>query len=131
MPAFGVYPALTMLALPIFVVLALISGLGVSLWLSALDVKYRDVKHILPFLVQVWMYTSPIIYPSAIVPRVLLPVYALNPMVGVVDGFRWALTGHGEPPVLAAAISGAVGLVFLTSGAMFFRRIERTFADTI
>jgi len=131
MPFFGVVPSLTILAMPIFVVLALVSGLGVSLWLSALDVKYRDVKHVLPFLVQVWMYASPIIYPSAMVPRRVLPLYALNPMVGAVEGFRWALTGYGEPPVLAAVISAIVGLLLLASGVMFFRRIERTFADTI
>ena len=131
MPFFGVVPSLTVLAMPVFVLLALVSGLGVSLWLSALDVKYRDVKHVLPFLVQVWMYASPIIYPSTMVPRKALPVYALNPMVGAVEGFRWALTGYGEPPVLAAVISGIVGLLLLASGVMFFRRIERTFADTI
>lgn len=131
MPFFGVIPSLTILAAPLFAVLALVSALGVSLWMSALDVQYRDVKHVLPFLVQVWMYASPIIYPSAMIPAVLQPVYALNPMVGAVEGFRWALTGRGDPPVLLAAISGVVGLLFLTSGAMFFRRTERTFADTI
>jgi lipopolysaccharide transport system permease protein len=131
MPLFGVFPSLTLLAMPVFAVLALVSGLGVSLWLSALDVKYRDVKHILPFLVQVWMYASPIIYPVTMVPRTLRPVYGLNPMVGAVEGFRWALTGHGEPPVLLAVISGIVGLLLLGSGVMFFRRVERTFADMI
>ncbi|MGE3271792.1 MAG: ABC transporter permease [Chloroflexota bacterium] len=131
MPFFGVVPSLNVLAMPIFVLLALVSGFGVSLWLTALDVKYRDVKHVLPFLVQVWMYASPIIYPSTMVPRSVLPLYALNPMVGAVEGFRWALTGYGEPPILASAISAGVGLLFLASGVMFFRRIERTFADTI
>jgi lipopolysaccharide transport system permease protein len=131
MPFFGVVPSVTILATPVFVALALVSALGVSLWLSALDVKYRDVKHILPFLVQVWMYASPIIYPSTMIPSSLQPVYGLNPMVGAVEGFRWAMTGRGEPPLLLVAISGIVGLLFLASGAMFFRRTERTFADTI
>lgn len=131
MPFFEVIPSLTILALPLFVVLALVSSLGVSLWLSALDVQFRDVKHVLPFLVQVWMYATPIIYPSTMIPAALQPVYALNPMVGAVEGFRWAMTGRGEPPVLLAVISGVVGLLLLISGAMFFRRIERTFADTI
>ena len=131
MPFFGVFPSPTMLAVPVFVVLALVSGLGVSLWLSALDVKYRDVKHILPFLVQVWMYASPIIYPISMLPPSMQPIFALNPMVGAVEGFRWALTGRGEPPLLLALISAIVGLLFLTTGALFFRRIERTFADTI
>ena len=131
MPFFGVIPSLTILAMPLFVVLALVSSLGVSLWLSALDVQFRDVKHVLPFLTQVWMYATPIIYPSTMIPTALQPVYALNPMVGAVEGFRWAITGQGEPPVLLAVISGIVGLLFLVSGAMFFRRTERTFADTI
>jgi lipopolysaccharide transport system permease protein len=131
MPSFDVFPSSAILAAPLFVVLALVSALGVSLWMSALDVQYRDVKHVLPFLVQIWMYASPIIYPSTMVPTAVRPVYALNPMVGAVEGFRWALTGRGEPPVLLAVISGIVGLLFLASGAMFFRRTERTFADTI
>ena len=131
MPFFGVFPSLTILAAPLFVMLALVSGLGVSLWLSALDVKYRDVKHVLPFLVQVWMYASPVIYPTTMIPPSLQPVFALNPMVGAVEGFRWSLTGRGDPPLLLAAVSLVVGLLFLASGAMFFRRVERTFADTI
>jgi lipopolysaccharide transport system permease protein len=131
MPFFGVFPSPTILAAPLFVVLALVSGLGVSLWLSALDVKYRDVKHVLPFLLQVWMYASPIIYPSTMIPTFLRPVFALNPMVGAVEGFRWALTGRGDPPLLLAVVSGIVGLLLLATGAMFFRRVERTFADTI
>jgi lipopolysaccharide transport system permease protein len=131
MPFFGVTPSLTLLALPLFVILALVCSLGVSLWLSALDVRFRDVKHVLPFLTQVWMYATPVIYPSAMIPGWLRPIYALNPMVGAVEGFRWAMTGRGEPPILLAIISGIVGLLFLVSGAMFFRRIERTFADTI
>jgi lipopolysaccharide transport system permease protein len=131
LPFFGVFPSPTIFAAPLFVVLAFMSALGVSLWLSALDVRYRDVKHVLPFLVQVWMYASPIIYPSTMLPTSVQPVYALNPMVGAVEGFRWALTGHGEPSLLLAAISGVVGFVLLASGAAFFRRTERTFADTI
>jgi lipopolysaccharide transport system permease protein len=131
MPFFGVIPSFTILTLPLFVVLALVSSLGVSLWLSALDVQFRDVKHVLPFLVQVWMYATPIIYPSTMIPASLRPVYGLNPMVGAVEGFRWAITGRGELPVLLVVISAVVGLLFLVSGAMFFRRIERTFADTI
>jgi lipopolysaccharide transport system permease protein len=131
MPLFGVTPALSIVVLPLLALLMLLTALGVSLWLSALDVQYRDVKHVLPFLIQVWMYACPIIYPISLIPERWHLVYGLNPMVGAVEGFRWALTGQGDPPIALIAQSGLIGLLVLVSGAMFFRRTERTFADTI
>ena len=126
-------PAL--LTLPLFILLALISSLGVSLWFSAMNVIYRDVGHVLPFLTQVWFFITPIVYSSTEVSESWRLIYALNPMTGVVEGFRWALLGSADgtqaTPWLVLAISTSVALVVLISGLFYFRNMERTFADEI
>ena len=122
-------PAL--LTLPLFILLALISALGVSLWFSAMNVIYRDVGHVLPFLTQVWFFITPIVYSSSEISESWRLIYALNPMTGVVEGFRWALLGTQATPWPVLAISATVALVVLISGLFYFRNMERTFADEI
>ncbi|RPI24799.1 MAG: ABC transporter permease [Chloroflexota bacterium] len=117
--------------LPLFLLLTLITALGVSLWLSALNVIYRDVGYVLPFLTQIWFFVTPIVYSSSEVSEQWRLLYALNPMVGVVDGFRWALLGTGEAPGLMVLVSTGVSLVILITGLYYFRHMERTFADEI
>ena len=123
-------PAL-LLWLPVFLLLACVTSFGVSLWLSALNVRYRDVQHIIPFLIQIWMFSTPIAYPSSLLSDRARTIYGLNPMVGVVDGFRWTLLGTGEPPWPSVAASAAAAVVILILGAFFFRRAERSFADLV
>lgn len=111
--------------------LAIAAALGVGLWLAALNVQYRDVKYVVPFLTQLWLFATPVAYPTSLLaPRWRL-VYALNPMVGVVEGFRWALVGRGPAPWSLIAISSAASLLLLAGGALYFRRMERTFADVV
>lgn len=117
--------------LPVFVLLAFVTALGVGLWLSALNVKYRDIQHAVPFLVQIWLFATPIAYPASLVPTPWRVVYALNPVVGVVEGFRWALLGTSQAPGLMTLTSGLAAAVILVTGAFFFRRVERTFADLL
>jgi lipopolysaccharide transport system permease protein len=119
------------LTLPFFLLLALIASLGVGLWLSAMNVFYRDIGYIIPFLTQIWFYLSPIVYATSTVPEKLQPIYALNPMVGVIDGFRWALLGQEAAPGPLLIISSAVAVILLVSGVIYFRRVERTFADMV
>jgi lipopolysaccharide transport system permease protein len=128
---FGVTPTGNVVWLPLFLLLALVTALGVGLWLSALNVQYRDVKYTVPFLVQFWMYATPIVWPSSLLPEPWKTVYGLNPMAGVVEGFRWALLGVQTPPgpMVWASVGAAVAL--LVSGAFFFRRMEKTFADVV
>lgn len=130
MAVYGVMPGLGILLLPVFILLAVVSALGVGLWLSALAVTYRDVRYTLPFLVQIWMFCSPVIYLSNRVPTKWLWVYALNPMVGVIEGFRWALL-KTTAPAYVFFISGAVSVVLLIGGLFYFRRTEKFFADRI
>lgn len=117
--------------LPGFLLLACVTILGVSLFLSALNVRYRDVQHVIPFLVQLWLFATPIVYPSSLLSSSWRTIYGLNPMVGVVDGFRWVLLGTGEPPSLSVAASALAAVVILVLGAFFFRRAERSFADLV
>ena len=125
------WPGWNALWLPLLVLLALLTALAVGLWLSALNVQYRDVQQIVPFLIQVWMYASPIVYPIETIPAGIWRwLYGLNPMVGVIQGFRWALLG-GAPPDLTLVISGAMVLILLVSGLYYFRRMEKTFADIV
>jgi homopolymeric O-antigen transport system permease protein len=114
-----------------FILLALVTALGVALWLSALYVKYRDVNYILPFLSEVWKYLSPIAYSTTLIPAKWQIVYSLNPMAGVVNGFRWALLGTPTPPDIRLVASVAVSLLLLITGLLYFRNMEKTFADTI
>lgn len=127
----GVVPGVAVLALVPLLLLALTIAVGVGLWLSALNVQFRDVRYVVPFLLQLWLYATPIAYPSTLItdPR-WRALYGLNPMVGVVDGFRWALLGLPFPAV-QIGLSAATGLVLLLSGALYFRRMERTFADVV
>jgi lipopolysaccharide transport system permease protein len=116
---------------PAFLLLTIVSALGMGLWLSALNVQYRDVRYVVPFLTQFWMFATPIMYPSSLLHEPWHTVFGLNPMVGAVDGFRWALfgVGHGPGPMFAA--SAVAACLLLASGALYFRRMERTFADII
>jgi lipopolysaccharide transport system permease protein len=129
---YGVTPTSAVWTLPLFLLLALTTALGVGLWLSALNVAYRDIGYVTPFLVQAWLYASPVVYSANIIPEGWARVvYGLNPMAGVVQGFRWAILG-GEPPAAGLlALSVGVAILFLVSGAMYFRRTERTFADVV
>jgi len=125
-------PTLAVLTMPLVVILALATALGVGLWLSALNVLYRDVGYILPVLTQLWLFISPVGYSSASVPEKWQLLYALNPMVGVIESFRWAMLGEGSEVLgLQLMISVGVALVLLVSGLFFFRRMERTFADMV
>jgi lipopolysaccharide transport system permease protein len=128
---YGMRPTFAMWTLPLFLVLAMITALGAGLWLAALNVSYRDVGYVIPFLVRVWFFTTPITYAISIVPAAYLPLYALNPMVGVVEGFRWALLGSAAPSIWLVLPSVAVSVALLVSGALYFRRMERTFADVV
>jgi lipopolysaccharide transport system permease protein len=128
---FGVLPALTILWLVPITVLVLASALAVGIWLSAVNVRYRDVRYAIPFLVQLWLFATPVAYPIDLVPQAIRPIYSLNPMVGAIDAFRWSLFGIGEPPLQELAIAVVVTAVVLVTGIAYFRRVERTFADVI
>jgi homopolymeric O-antigen transport system permease protein len=129
--AFGVGWSWNLLAVPLLVALMVLTALGVSVWLSALDVQYRDVRYAVPFFIQVWLFATPVIYATAHVPSVWRPILALNPMTGVIEAFRWSLLGTGEAPVAALAGSAVIVLLLLSTGLLYFRRMERTFADII
>jgi lipopolysaccharide transport system permease protein len=131
MPFYGVLPTVHVLWLPVFVLLALAASLGVGLWLAALSARYRDVHHLIPFLTQLWFFATPVAYPSSLVPQAWRPLYGVNPMVGAIDGFRWALLGVDTGPGLTIAVSVAVTLGILVTGALYFRRMERIFADVV
>jgi lipopolysaccharide transport system permease protein len=128
---FGIAPTWGVLALPFFLLLALLTALSVGLWLSALNVRYRDVRHTIPFLTQFWMYASPVAYPVSLVPEKWRWLYSLNPMAGVVEGFRWGLLGKESPDLKVITLSAIMVLALLLSGIVFFRRMERTFADVV
>ena len=118
-------------AVPVFLVLSVIAALGVALWLSAINVQYRDVGYALPFIPQFWLFITPVAYSSKVISGKWQLLYALNPMAGVVNGFRWAMLGSGNGPDLLVAISTGISLVILFTGLIYFRNMERTFADTI
>ncbi len=128
---YGIAPTRYILLLPLFMALAFLTALAAGLWLSAINVRYRDVGYTLPFLTQIWMYASPVVYPVSIVPERFRLLYSLNPMVAVIEGFRWALLGKGNPDVSAIMVSTAVILALCFGGVIFFRKMERTFADVI
>jgi lipopolysaccharide transport system permease protein len=128
---YGITPTVAVLTLPALLLLALAMALGVGLWLSALNVQYRDVGYVIPFLVQVWLYASPVAYPSSLVPERWRVLYGLNPMAGVVEGFRWALLGTGQAPGSMLAVSALVVIAVFISGLYYFRRMEDTFADVV
>lgn len=128
---FRIVPTMNVIWLPAFLLLALITALGVGLWLSAMNVQFRDVRYIIPFLTQLWLFATPIAYPSSLIPAPWRPLYGLNPMVGVVEGFRWALLGVESAPGPMIAVSTLAALTLLVSGAFYFRRMEKTFADVV
>jgi len=128
---YRVTPTAAVWTLPLFLVLALITALGTALWLSAINVQYRDVNYVLPFLTQFWLFLTPVAYSAKVISEKWRLVYSLNPMAGVVNGFRWALLGTDTGPGLPMAISAAIALVVLVSGMFYFRSMERTFADMI
>jgi lipopolysaccharide transport system permease protein len=128
---YGITPSARMLWLPLFFLLALVASLGASLWLSAMGVEYRDVQHVMPFVLQFWLFATPIAYSSTMLSEPWRTVYGLNPMVGVVEGFRWALLRTHTAPGPIIMISSAAAAITLISGAFYFRRMERTFADMV
>jgi lipopolysaccharide transport system permease protein len=128
---YGIVPGWPVLLVPAFVLMCVLSAISVGLWLTAINVKYRDVAHLVPFLVQMWMWLTPIAYPSSLVPARWQPVYGLNPMTGVVEGVRWALFGTTAPDWRMMSVSFAMVVVLLVSGLYYFRRTESTFADVI
>ena len=128
---YGIAPTWGVLALPFFLFLALMTALSVGLFLSALNVKYRDVGYVIPFMIQFWMYASPVIYPVSLVPERWRLLYSLNPMVGVIEGFRWAMLGKAHPDFGIIAVSALVVLALLFAGLVYFKHMERTFADII
>lgn len=128
---YGVTPTTAVVTLPLFVMLAVLTALGVGVWLSALDVKYRDIRYLIPFLTQFWLFVTPVVYPSSYIPPEWRLVYALNPMVGVVEGFRWALLGQEFHLGGMVFVSAGVSIFLLVSGLYYFKRMERQFADVV
>ena len=126
-----IVPTWNIVWLPAFLLLALVTALGVGLWLLAMNVQYRDIRYAVPFLVQFWMFASPVTYPSSLVPETWRALYGLNPMAGVIEGFRWALLGTATAPGPMTAVSALAALLLLLSGAFYFRRLEKTFADVV
>jgi lipopolysaccharide transport system permease protein len=131
MAYYGVAPTANIVFLPLLLLLALLTALAVGLWLSAINVQYRDVRYTLPFLTQIWLFATPIAYSSSLVPEEWRALYGLNPMAGVVDGFRWALLGRESAPGPMIFVSAAVVLLVLVGGLAYFRRMERSFADIL
>jgi homopolymeric O-antigen transport system permease protein len=128
---YGILPTWNSVWLPLFLLLGIVTALGVGVWLSAVNVQYRDVPHTLPFITQFWMFATPIVYPSSLLPEPWRTVYGINPMAGVVEGFRWALLGANTAPGPIILVSAAAAVALLVSGALYFRRMERSFADVI
>jgi len=131
MAYYRIVPGRAVIWLPCFLLLAVLTALGVGLWLSALNAIYRDVRYVVPFLVQFWMFASPVAYPTSLVPAKWRWLYGLNPMAGVIEGFRWALTGHGEPPGILLAASSAAVILLVVSGLAYYHAMEGTIADVV
>jgi lipopolysaccharide transport system permease protein len=129
---YGIVPSLSAIfTLPFFILLAMATALAVGLWLAALNVEYRDVRYTIPFLTQFWLFLTPIAYPSSLIPEAFRPFYGLNPMAGVVEGFRWALLGTATAPGPMLGVSVGTVVLLLIGGLLYFRRVERTFADIV
>ena len=133
MLGYGIWPTVNILWLPLFLLLALVTSLGVGLWLSALNVEYRDVRYMVPFITQFWMFGTPIVYSSSLLDKYPMwkTLYGLNPLVGVVEGFRWALLDTNTQPGLMVFVSAISAFVVLVTGAFYFRRMEKNFADVV
>ncbi|MEI6293953.1 MAG: ABC transporter permease [Methanomicrobiales archaeon] len=130
MAYYGFVPTITIVLLPAFILLAILTSLAVGLWLSALNVKYRDFQYTIPFLIQLWLFASPVVYPASMLPQSWQYVYALNPMVGVIEGFRWALLGS-KPPEALILVSVGVVILLLVGGLFYFKKMEQYFADVV
>jgi lipopolysaccharide transport system permease protein len=128
---YGIMPTANIVFLPLFLFVAMVLALAVSLWLGPINVRFRDIKHTLPFLIQIWMYASPVVYPLSMVPERWKLLYSLNPMVGVIEGFRWALLGKENPDFLAMSVSLFLIVLVLLGGIVYFKKMERFFADVI
>jgi lipopolysaccharide transport system permease protein len=128
---YGIHPTAAILWLPVFLLFTVLTALGVGLWLAALNAIYRDVRYVMPFLVQFWMFASPVAYPSSLVPAKWRWLYGLNPLAGIIEGFRWSLTGQGEAPGRLALVSGCVVIAVLAGGLAYFQRMETTIADVV
>jgi lipopolysaccharide transport system permease protein len=128
---YRVHVTSAMLFFPVFLLLAVLTAFGVGLWLSALNAIYRDVRYVVPFLIQFWLFASPVAYSSSLVPMKWRWLYGLNPMAGVIEGFRWSLAGHGNPPGRLVLISASVVVVVLLSGVAYFQKMETTIADVV
>lgn len=128
---YGIVPTLNVIWLPLLLLITFVTSLGVSLWLSALNVQFRDVRYMIPFLTQLWLFATPIAYPSSLLSEPWRTLYSLNPMVGVVEGFRWALLGTDTAPGPILIVSSLAALALLLGGAFYFRRLEKTFADVV
>ena len=128
---YGITPTVAIWTLPLFLLLAIATALAIGLWLSALNVTYRDVRYTIPFLTQIWLFATPVAYPSSLLPEKWRALYGLNPLAGVVEGFRWALLGKAEGPGPLLAVSVVMVLVLLVGGLYYFRRMEKTFADVV
>ena len=128
---YGVTPGVEVVWLPVFLLLMLVTALGIGFWLSALNVEYRDVRYVVPFLSQFWLFLTPVVYPSSIVPERWRTLYGLNPMTGVIEGFRWTLLGTGDGPGPMVAASALVSVCLFVGGIFWFRRRERTFVDAV
>ncbi len=128
---YHIRPTLAVLWFPAFLALAVLAALGVGLWLSALNAIYRDVRYVLPFLIQFWLFASPVVYASSIVPAKWQWLYGLNPMAGVIEGFRWSLAGHGDPPTHLILVSLGVVIAVLLGGVAYFQKMENTIADVV
>ena len=128
---YHITPTAAALTIPLYVLLAVVIACAISFWLSALAVQYRDVRYVLGFLTQIWLFATPVAYPSSIVPEARRALFGVNPMAGVIEGFRWALLGKGQPPGPMLWVSVAVVVVMFVGGLLYFRRMESTFADVI
>jgi len=128
---YGLVPTVNIIWLPFFALLALVTSLGVSLWLAVMNVQFRDVRYTVPFLTQAWLFMTPIAYPSSLLSEPWRTLYGLNPMAGVVEGFRWALLGTDTAPGKMIIVSSMVALILLIGGAFYFRRMEESFADVL
>jgi lipopolysaccharide transport system permease protein len=124
-PSYGIF------LLPVFILIAMLTAFGIGLWLTALNVKYRDIRFVVPFMTQLWMYTSPVAYSTNLIPVKWQWLYGLNPMVGVIEGFRWALLNKDAPDILMMSVSSGIVLIILVGGIYYFRKTEQTFSDII
>jgi lipopolysaccharide transport system permease protein len=130
MAYYGFVPTINVIFLPLLIIFAMMTSLAIGLWLSALNVKYRDFQYTVPFLIQIWLFASPVVYPASMIPQQWQFIYAMNPMSGVIEGFRWALLGT-NPPSMMIFISLGVVIALLVSGVFYFRRMEQYFADIV